>query len=109
MPETTFNLYSYDGPAFVNGVQFGEVHLRESADSDGGTIRKSWEGEGVVSTSDAPEVSPAWADIEGPIEVRLPAGGTGLAHLTAMALTDGRMWSVELVGEGPSPMANAQP
>jgi hypothetical protein len=104
MPEISFSLSRYDGPAVVNGVQFAEVHLSEHADSDGDGILKSWDGTAEVARSEAPEVSPDWAT-SGPVEVRIPEGGSGNAYIHGMTLTDGRYWKVELSGAGPSPMA----
>lgn len=104
MPEITFSLSRYDGPASVNGVQFAEVHLSEHAESDGDGVLKGWEGTAEVARSEAPEVHPDWA-LSGPVEVGLPGGGTGNAYIHGMTLTDGRYWKVDLSGAGPSPMA----
>ncbi|MFF7452107.1 MULTISPECIES: hypothetical protein [unclassified Streptomyces] len=103
MPEISFDLHRYDGPATVNGVQFAEVHLSEHADSDGDGVLKGWEGTAEVARSEAPDVTPDWALTS--VQVRLPEGGTGTAYIHGMTLTDGRYWKLELCGSGPSPMA----
>lgn len=108
MPEITFDLYRYDGHASVNGVDFARVHLSEHADSDGGKIRRGWQGTAQVGRRAAPAVTPEWASIQGPVEVRLPEGGTGRAFIQGLTLTDGLFWEVELLGVGPSPMEQSQ-
>ncbi|MFZ3556464.1 MULTISPECIES: hypothetical protein [unclassified Streptomyces] len=104
MPEMSFSLSRYDGPAVVNGVRFTEVHLREHADSVGDGVLKGWEGTAEVARSEAPEVHPDWA-LPGPVAVQLPEGGSGNAYIHGMTLTDNRYWEVNLSGTGPSPMA----
>lgn len=109
MTQISFDLHRYDGPASVNGVDFARVRLAESAEQHGEGVLKSWEGTAEVSRSRAPEVSPDWASA-GPVEVRLPEGGTGTAYITGMTLSDNNevgieTWTLDLAGKGPSPMA----
>lgn len=106
MPDLTFSLSRYDGPATINSVEFPKTRLVEHADLDNGAIRKQWEGEAEVLRSEAPRVSPQWADIEGPVEIRLPGGEVVWAHIVGMTLTDNNdlgieVWRLELVGVGP--------
>lgn len=105
MPEISFSLSRYDGPATVGGIHFSKVHLVESAEAGDSTVTRSWEGTAEVAKSEAPEVAPEWAFAPGPVPVRLPEGGVGSAYITDLTLTNGRFWSVELVGKGPAPMA----
>ncbi|MCI4143049.1 hypothetical protein [Streptomyces sp. MMS20-AI2-20] len=103
MPDLTFSLSRYDGPATVNGVPFAEVHLIEHAHTEGDGLLKSWEGTAEVARREAPGVSPDWAlDV---VQVQLPGGGEGTAYVHNMTLTDGRYWKLDLSGRGPSPMA----
>ncbi|MFE0727939.1 hypothetical protein ACFW2X_06745 [Streptomyces antibioticus] len=107
MTQISFDLHSYDGPALINGVGFARVRLAESAEQHGPGMVKYWEGTGEVARSAAPDVTPDWAF--GPVEVRLPDGGTGTAFISGMTLSANRLgaetWALDLRGKGPSPMA----
>ncbi|MEU0332222.1 hypothetical protein [Streptomyces sp. NPDC006193] len=107
MTQISFDLHRYDGPASVNGVAFARVRLSESAERHGEGVLKSWEGTAEVSRSTAPEVTADWASA-GPVEVRLPEGGTGAAYITGMTLSGNAVgietWTLDLTGKGPSPM-----
>jgi hypothetical protein len=109
MSETTFSLHSYRGPAHINGVDFTNVHASEHADSEGIVINKGWDGTATtrVRHSDS-TITPDWLEAPGPVPVRIPDIGTGLAFLTGAALTndDGlKYWEIEFTGSGPSPWA----
>ncbi|MBW5420278.1 hypothetical protein GKQ77_01665 [Streptomyces sp. BG9H] len=108
MSQITFSLSRYDGPAVIGGIRFAQASLREQADQEGDGVIKSWEGTASVARSEASEVTPEWLERPGPVKVGLPEGGTGTAHITGAALIDDRLWELDLVGAGPSPMANAQ-
>ena len=115
MPETTFSLRHYDGPATINGVEFTAVRINEHASSEGGRIRKGWDGVATVPRSDAPTITPEWMDAtarEDVINVRLPGssqrpdGYTGRARPTNATYVDDdgfRYWRISFAGIGPSP------
>lgn len=108
MPDTTFNLHWYEGPAHINGVEFTNVHVSEHADSDGPGVIKSWEGTASVPKRSAPTITAAWLEeaMQQPVEVRLEGDAVGRAYITGAALhnDNGReRWSVDFTGTGPSP------
>lgn len=109
MAKTTFSLHWYDGPATINGVEFPDVHVGEHADSDGTVICKGWEGVATVSKTNAPAINSEWMNTTAQkpsIEVLLPAGGSGQAHVTEAAFVDDdgfRYWRICFAGVGPSP------
>ncbi|MEU5742018.1 hypothetical protein ABZ784_29005 [Streptomyces tendae] len=109
MPETTFSLHSYRGPAQINGVDFAHVTISEHADSGVDTVIKGWEGSAKVSKTDAPTITPEWMENTARktvIEVQLPDGGTGQAYPTGAAhVQDGSLeyWTIDFTGIGPSP------
>ncbi|MEU9002993.1 hypothetical protein [Streptomyces sp. NPDC048551] len=103
----TFKLHSYDGPATVGGVGIPRARFWEGAEYGTEGVIRWWEGRVKCSRSDAPDLTPAWAaaTADSIVEVVLPAVGQGSAYATAVTLTDGYRWEVELRGTGPSPMA----
>lgn len=104
----TFTLHSYDGPASIGGIDFPRARFWEGAES--GTeevpVIRWWEGNVLCSRGDVPGLTPEWVASAGGdvVAVVLPDIGQGQVYVTAVTLTNGHLWEVQLRGTGPSPM-----
>jgi len=92
--------FRYRGPAVIDGVQFTVVLLQE--DTDPGESLRSWRGVSSFLADAKPQGFTGNLGSNGPVEVELPEGRSGLALVTDIQF-DGRAWTVHLQGTGPAP------
>lgn len=89
--------FHHSGPVFIDGVEHPHGQLRQHTSEHGMT---SWEGT-VTFTTPPAGFSANVANAAGPIELRLPDGRRGNAHV--FVDYNGGTWMLTIQGTGPAP------
>jgi hypothetical protein len=91
--------FSYSGPAVIDGVTYPSVLLTENPLERG---LRSWGGSVSFAQENAPKGFTPDLGSGAPVAVDLPDGRSGQVFVANVNF-DGRDWTLELLGTGPTP------